>query len=277
MNSLSTDALAFLRDAVDAAPGAGIKALVIGNDEARSFSAGADLSTIAAAAESADEDKIRSLIHDGSATMRHLRFAPLPIVGAVRGVALGGGNELALACDRIVVQVDTAIGFPERNVGLFPGWCGTVALLEQTLAAGGTHQEAFDFVASAAPAANAFAARDVHVVRDTDVLLFSPDHVLARAIAEAAALAADYTPRPNTDIPLYDGARPLDAGWPIEGTTENDHAIVAELAKVYTGTGTLNFDELAEREVDLDVPTLLMPANVERTKHMAATRKPLRN
>ncbi len=119
----------------------------------------------------------------------------------------------------------------------------------------------------------------------------SPDHVLARAVEEAAALAEGYTPRTDVSLPLYSGQPPLDAAWPLEDTTENDHAIVAQLAKVYTagaldeqeaagdanGAATLSYSEFSDREVELDVPVLLWPANVKRSAHMARTRTPLRN
>lgn len=294
LNSLPTAGLAFLRACVEhAAEAEDIDALVIGNDEARAFSAGADLPTIAEAAASGDAERVRGLIRDGSETMRALRFAPVPIVGAVRGVALGGGCELALACDRLVIHADTKVGFPERNVGLYPGWGGSIAMLEHNLEAGhaDAHQRAFDFIASATPAPNAYFARDVDAVRESDVILMSPDHVLARAIEEAAALAEGYTPRTDVSLPLYSGQPPLDAAWPLEDTTDNDHAIVAQLAKVYTagsldeqeaagdanGAAALSYSEFSDREVELDVPVLLWPANVERSAHMARTRTPLRN
>ena len=75
---------------------------------------------------------------------------------------------------------------------------------------------------------------------------------------------------------MYSGPA-LDREWPLENTTENDHVIAAKLAQMYTGEGSLSFNEFADREVEYDVPLVLLPANVERAKHMAATRKPLRN
>ena len=105
----------------------------------------------------------------------------------------------------------------------------------------------------------------------------SYDHVLARAMEEAATLAGSYTPPADEQIEMYSGSPALDRDWPIEGTTENDHVIVAKLAEMYTGSGSLSFTEFCEREVEYDVPLVLLPANVERAKHMAATRKPLNN
>ncbi|QPK79666.1 enoyl-CoA hydratase/isomerase family protein [Corynebacterium lizhenjunii] len=284
LNSLPTPALAFMRQVLDAVRDGGIgklEALVIGNDEARAFCAGAHLPTIAAAARSGDADAVHQLIHDGSATLRAVRRAPVPVVGAVRGAALGGGCELALSCDRLVVHADAALGFPERHVGLFPGWTGTVSYLERVLSAGGSHQDAFDVIAGASPAANAFHARDLHLLRAEDEICFSTDHVLGTALSVAAELArAGYTAPADPVLPLHSGPA-LDAAWPVDGATATDAAIVAQLARVYTAAdddpAQLDFDQLCEREVDLDVPTLLIPACVERAEHMAATRRPLGN
>lgn len=277
MNSLPTAALEVLRAAVDSISSADLKALVIGND-APVFCAGADLASIAAAGESGSAERVKELIADGSNTLRQLKFAPVPVVAAVRGVALGGGLELALSCDRIVAHADSQLAFPELNVGLYPGWSGTISALERLRAAGVAdyHQKAFDFITSTKPFPNAFVAKEQGFLAADDVVLMSPDHVLARAITEAESLIEGYAPPADVAIELYSGPA-LDREWPLENTTENDHVIAAKLAQMYTGEGSLSFNEFADREVEYDVPLVLLPANVDRAKHMAATRKPLRN
>ncbi|MFR9715638.1 enoyl-CoA hydratase/isomerase family protein [Corynebacterium striatum] len=200
------------------------------------------------------------------------------MVAAVRGVALGGGLELALSCDRIVAHADSQLAFPELNVGLYPGWSGTISALERLRAAGVAdyHQKAFDFITSTKPFPNAFVAKEQGFLAADDVVLMSPDHVLARAITEAESLIEGYAPPADVAIELYSGPA-LDREWPLENATENDHVIAAKLAQMYTGEGSLSFNEFADREVEFDVPLVLLPANVDRAKHMAATRKPLRN
>lgn len=285
MNSMPTPALEVIRAALDAVSSSNLVALVIGNDKPV-FCAGADLASIAAAGESGSASRVESLIADGSKTLRALKFAPVPVVAAVRGVALGGGFETALACDRIVAHADTRLGFPERTVGLYPGWTGTISSLERLKAAGvdDYHQKAFDFIASARNFSSAFEAQKAGFLSSDDVVLMSFDHVLAHALLEAADLAASYTPPADASIEMYSGSPALDRDWPIEGTTENDHVIVAKLAEMYTAPvssnsapASLSFTEFCEREVEFDVPLVLLPANVERAKHMAATRKPLNN
>ena len=277
MNSLPTTALEVIRAAVSAVDKHGLQALVVGND-APVFCAGADLASIAAAGESGSAERVKELIADGSNTLRQLKFAPVPVVAALRGVALGGGLELALSCDRIVAHADSQLAFPELNVGLYPGWTGTISALERLRAAGVAdyHQKAFDFITSTKPFPNVFVAKEQGFLGADDVVLMSPDHVLARAITEAQSLIEGYAPPADAAIELYSGPA-LDREWPLEKTTENDHVIAAKLAQMYTGEGSLSFNEFADREVEFDVPLVLLPANVERAKHMAATRKPLHN
>ena len=61
-----------------------------------------------------------------------LETMPKPTVAATNGFALGGGCELALACDIRLASVNARIGQPEVNLGIFPGWGGTVRLARAT-------------------------------------------------------------------------------------------------------------------------------------------------
>ena len=122
LNALSfdlVDALAAELESLDADPAA--RAVVI-TGSARAFAAGAD---------------IRELANQTSATLRdggrfgawdRLAAVGLPLIAAVRGVALGGGCELAMACDMIVAAEDATFGQPEIRLGVMPGAGGTQRL-----------------------------------------------------------------------------------------------------------------------------------------------------
>jgi enoyl-CoA hydratase/carnithine racemase len=100
---------------------AAVKAVVItGND--RAFAAGADVS------EFTDEGAPARVSGDFRAALDAVASIPRPVIAAVRGFALGGGCEVALACDLRVASDGAKLGFPEIQLGIFPGGGGTQRL-----------------------------------------------------------------------------------------------------------------------------------------------------
>jgi enoyl-CoA hydratase/carnithine racemase len=85
----------------------------------RAFSAGADI----AGFQHADADSERPAGIQPVADL--IERTPVPVIAAIHGYCLGGGLEIALACDLRVAHVDAQLGFPEVNLGLLPGGGGT--------------------------------------------------------------------------------------------------------------------------------------------------------
>jgi len=125
LNALSYSLMQQLADALEAADSdSEIRAIVLTGSE-RAFCAGADVSELDSvwAGHAIDRDGFARRIFDTLTTLR------TPLIAAVRGLALGGGCEIALACD-IVVAADTAkFGVPEVTLGLIPGGGGTQRLV----------------------------------------------------------------------------------------------------------------------------------------------------
>ena len=121
-NALSVqmrEALAAALERFDADPGIGCIVLA-GSDKV--FAAGADIKAMAALQPGEPASP------DGAAFWRRLGSIETPLLAAVAGYALGGGCELALACDMVVADADARFGQPEITLGIIPGGGGTQRL-----------------------------------------------------------------------------------------------------------------------------------------------------
>jgi len=103
------------------------RALIITGAGDKAFSAGADIAAMAAMS-GAEGHAYSRLGHE---VLARLEALAIPVVAAVNGVALGGGLELALACDLIVASEKARLGQPEINLGLIPGFGGTQRLVRR--------------------------------------------------------------------------------------------------------------------------------------------------
>ncbi len=125
MNALSTALVRALADGVAAGSQApGVRAIVIAAAGEKAFSAGTDLKERATLDDAGKAAQSRSLLELTYA----LRACPRPVIAAVHGWCLGGGFELALACDLRLAADDARFGFPEMTLGAYPGSGGPVTL-----------------------------------------------------------------------------------------------------------------------------------------------------
>jgi enoyl-CoA hydratase len=125
LNALSPVVVRELLQAVaDASGDAAVRALLLTGAGEKAFVAGADIAAMNAM--SALEG--REFAVQGHALMRTLEMSPFPVIALVNGFALGGGCELALACDFVVASEKAVFGQPEVNLGIVPGFGGTQRL-----------------------------------------------------------------------------------------------------------------------------------------------------
>jgi 3-hydroxyacyl-CoA dehydrogenase/enoyl-CoA hydratase/3-hydroxybutyryl-CoA epimerase len=127
LNVLDTDAVASLEAALTDLESAPPQGVLVRSAKPGSFIAGADVEAIGSLS---DAELVHALVRRGQAAYARLAALPCPTVAAIDGVCLGGGTELALACDSRLAAEEprTQIGLPEVNLGIFPAWGGTTRL-----------------------------------------------------------------------------------------------------------------------------------------------------
>jgi len=101
-----------------------IKVVVITGAGDRAFSAGADISGM----KGRTPLDMRRSSQRGQQMMNEVEDLEKPVIAAINGYALGGGLELAMACDFRIASENARLGQPEINIGLIPGWGGTQRL-----------------------------------------------------------------------------------------------------------------------------------------------------
>ncbi len=122
LNALNSTVLGELMKALeDFDRDAAIGAMVITGNE-RAFAAGADIKEMATASA------VEMLVHDHIEPFDRIQGIGKPVIAAVSGWCLGGGNELALSCDMIIASETARFGQPEINLGVIPGAGGTQRL-----------------------------------------------------------------------------------------------------------------------------------------------------
>ncbi len=105
----------------------GLRGVVLASAKSAVFIAGADLHSLA---RDFSRETLGAIVDLGHRVFTRLQRLPVPSVAAIHGACLGGGCELALACDWRVASTDksTRIGLPETQLGILPAWGGSVRL-----------------------------------------------------------------------------------------------------------------------------------------------------
>jgi enoyl-CoA hydratase len=125
LNALNQALLAELSTALDAiAADASIRALILTGAGEKAFVAGADIGELATFSTL----QAKNFSKAGHAVIARLQDLPIAVIAAVNGFALGGGSEIALACDFIYAADTARFGLPEISLGLIPGFGGTQRL-----------------------------------------------------------------------------------------------------------------------------------------------------
>jgi len=125
LNALNTEVLKDIQMGIqEAKDRSEMKVLILTGSGEKAFVAGADI------AEMKGMNSIEALNFSkmGHLTLKMIQDLDRPVIAAVNGFALGGGTEIALACDFIYASENARFGFPEVTLGIFPGFGGTQRL-----------------------------------------------------------------------------------------------------------------------------------------------------
>ena len=269
-------------------------ALVLWQPEAP-FSVGANLAQVVPMLQSGHVATVEQLLGKFQQTTCSLRNAPVPVVAAVEGLALGGGCEFLMHCDRVVAALESYIGLVEVGVGLLPAGGGCKELARRAvLEAKGNGvfpfiRQYFETVAKGRVAKSAEEARQIGFLGSADCVVFNPWELLFVAKSEAKALAeAAYR-------------SPLPKCFPVVGRTgianlklllvnmaeggfisSHDYEVGCKVAEVICGgdvdPGTLVSEEWMlglERAAFMEL--IQTPKTQARIEHTLKTGKPLRN
>lgn len=127
LNALDADVLADLEAAIAQVRERTDTRCAVLTGEGRAFVAGADIASM----RSMSDAEARTFADRGHALMASIEALSFPVIAAVNGFALGGGAELALACDFIHASEKAKFGLPEVGLGVIPGFGGTQRLVRR--------------------------------------------------------------------------------------------------------------------------------------------------
>ena len=260
------------------------------------FSVGADLKAAGLALKEGRSDEVLQLVTRFQQATGALKYAMVPTVAAVRGMALGGGCEIVMHCAAVVAALESYLGLVEIGVGLLPAGGGLKELALRCVSdAKGTDsfphlQRYFEQVAKATVSSSAAHARELGYLRPADQIIFHERELLYVAKRKALAMAGcGYRPpMPGIRIPAGGDIAIASLRMLLENMREgrfisdHDYAIATRIAQVMAGGDVdrgspVDEDWLLRLEREHFIALAETKKTQERIAHMLKTGKPLRN
>lgn len=296
MNAIGEGVIRMLQKSLEFVEEKGYLGLVIGNEDPRAFSAGANLALILSLAQEGDWDELALAVRQFQKASMSLRYSPFPVVVAPFGLTLGGGAEFTLHADRVQAHAELYMGLVEAGVGLLPAGGGTKEMLLRFTQELAPYEEAdpfeavkraFQLIAMARTSTSAPEARKMGFLRDGDGISMNRDFLIADAKRRVLELAPDYRPPLPPRIRVL-GSEALGnlryAVWSFREAgeiTDHDMKIGLEIAYVLSG-GEGPAREVSEWDLlDLEREAFLKLLGTRKTQERIAytlkTGKPLRN
>ena len=296
MNTIGSEVIQGLHKAMDIAE-AGYKGLVLYNDS-ENFSAGANVGLIFMLAADMDYEELDVAVRAFQTTTMRLRTCSIPVIAAPHALALGGGCEISMHCDKVVAHAELYMGLVEFGVGLIPGGGGTKEFalrcsdeLKEGDMRVNTFRRRFLTVGQAKVSTSAQEAFELGYLREgVDEIVVSRELQLARAKEAALELYEKgyVAPQPRKDIMVlgqeglgivYVGANSMYSGNYI---SEHDQYISEKLGFAMAGGDLSQPQQVSEQYLlDLERKAFLelctKKKTLERMQSLLTTGKILRN
>ena len=261
------------------------------------FSAGADLAGALGLLQAGKVDAFEAMVANFQATSQRIKYAQVPVVAAVRGLALGGGCEFQMHSARTVAHLESYIGLVEAGVGLLPAGGGLKELAARASEAAGPGgdvfaelKKTFETIAMAKVSTSAVEAKELGLMRAGDKVAFNAYELLHIARAEARGLAeTGYRPplparriRVAGDVGIATFKMLLVNMLEGRFISEYDYEIASRIATILCG-GEIDRGAVVDEEwlLRLERQHFVELAQQEKTQariaHMLKTGKPLRN
>jgi 3-hydroxyacyl-CoA dehydrogenase len=263
MNAIGQDTGQMIVEALEAVE-TDFEGLVIGN-HGTNFSVGANLAMLLFEIQDENWDVVESLIRDFQNVTMGIKYSKKPVVAAPAGMALGGGCEIPMACDRIRAAAETYMGLVEVGVGLIPAGGGCKEMLIRSLETipAVVETDLFPFlrhaaenIAMAKVSTSAKEAKKLGYMRSTDLITINRDHLLYDAKQTVLAMAQEgYAPPRPKRIPVLGnrGLALLKMGIYTmrEGhyISEYDAHVAEKVAWVLSGGNVLSKTEVTEQDI----------------------------
>lgn len=206
-NALDSDIFRMMERALDSLESSG-SALVIGT-RADNFSLGANLFTVAVAAQNNLWEQLDEAVRTFQALNMRMRGAPKPVIVATAGMALGGGCEMTMHSSRCVAAAETYIGLVEVGAGVIPAGGGCKEMVRRVVNPAvrienadslPPLQQVFETLGQAKTATSAFEGKELGFLGASDRIVMDRERLLMEARREAIHMAGAFLPETEEEV-----------------------------------------------------------------------------